>query len=429
MPKKLEEINENMGEIKDLEGEIWKDIPNYEGHYQVSNLGRIKSLERFRLQNQHCNRKKFPTKILNPHKVHGINYVTFHKNGEKHSLSISRLVRESFDINDDIDIPDLTNETWKDIEGYENRYKISNLGRVKSLSRKGRTQTMLMIHSMNCDYPAVHLNKNQKNKWHKIHRLIALHFIPNPQNLPFVHHIDHNRLNYSIDNLAWVTAKENTNLANEAGKIPRYSNKSKINKKKHKKPAVPKFHSDINITLENEIWATVKDYEECYEISNYGRVKSLERYSFYSNKSVKIEGRLMRPHFMKCNGKYTYLTITLSKSGKVKTCLVHRLVAIHFLGNNQDLPCINHKDGNKSNNHISNLEWITQQDNIKHSIKNGLTKSRGENCHTSKFKEKDILDIRELHKTLSLNKISKIYKVAPGTISKIVSRKHWKHVK
>ena len=98
-----------------------------------------------------------------------------------------------------------------------------------------------------------------------------------------------------------------------------------------------------------EIWKPIKDYEGLYEVSNFGRIKTLSRY---------IRNRKMPEKIKKLEkDRYGYLRIELSKNKIRKKYLVHRLVAQAFIPNNNNLPCINHKDENKSNNIVNNLEW------------------------------------------------------------------------
>lgn len=101
-------------------------------------------------------------------------------------------------------------EIWKDIQGYEGKYKISNLGRVKSLNyhRTGKEQIRTPRKQPN-GYLIVELFKNGIQKNFLIHRLIAQAFIENPENLPQVNHIDENKLNNRVDNLEWCTNKYN----------------------------------------------------------------------------------------------------------------------------------------------------------------------------------------------------------------------------
>ena len=105
-------------------------------------------------------------------------------------------------------------EIWKPVVGYEGLYEVSNLGRVKSVERyvprhvRGRIKE---VHSGSGGYPCVTLCKNRKSRVTPLHRIIALAFIPNPDNKPFIDHIDTDVTNYSLSNLRWVTPKENAN--------------------------------------------------------------------------------------------------------------------------------------------------------------------------------------------------------------------------
>lgn len=103
-----------------------------------------------------------------------------------------------------------------------------------------------------------------------------------------------------------------------------------------------------------EIWKPVVGYENLYEVSNFGRVKSLPR-----NSTVKY-ARILKSH----TNRYGYLHVNLYKNNKRKDFLVHRLVAEAFIPNPDNLPVVNHKDENPSNNFSTNLEWCTYEYNI-----------------------------------------------------------------
>lgn len=98
-------------------------------------------------------------------------------------------------------------ENWKDIEGYEGLYQVSNLGRVKRVT----TGRVLKGCKDKDGYLRVDLCKNGKHKTHKIHRIVAQAFIPNPEHKPEVNHIDENKTNNMVSNLEWSTRKENCN--------------------------------------------------------------------------------------------------------------------------------------------------------------------------------------------------------------------------
>ena len=110
--------------------------------------------------------------------------------------------------------------------------------------------------------------------------------------------------------------------------------------------------------LDDEIWVDISDYEEHYQISNFGRTKS-----FFRGKA-----KILKP-FIDKDG---YLSIALSKDGRVRKFKVHRLVAEAFIPNPESKPTVNHRDGNKMNNHVDNLEWNTDRENNLHAIKTGL---------------------------------------------------------
>lgn len=113
-----------------------------------------------------------------------------------------------------------------------------------------------------------------------------------------------------------------------------------------------------------EVWKDIEEYEGLYQVSNFGRIKSLNYRRTGKAKILKI-------------AKITkgYYGIILHKKGKYKNFKTHRLVAMAFIPNPDDKPQINHIDGDKSNNCISNLEWATNSENQKHAHVNGLIKS------------------------------------------------------
>lgn len=126
--------------------------------------------------------------------------------------------------------------------------------------------------------------------------------------------------------------------------------------------------------MEKEIWKDIKGYEGIYQVSNYGKVKSLERIIMRSNGHPKpVRERILRQHF----GNIEYLMVSLCKNKSVKKYCVHRLILEAFILNPENKRCCNHKNGIKSDNRIINLEWVTYSENMKHSFKMGLHKYNG----------------------------------------------------
>ena len=126
-----------------------------------------------------------------------------------------------------------------------------------------------------------------------------------------------------------------------------------------------------------------------------------------------------------------YYAVNLCINGQCKTYALHRLVAISFLDNPRNLPQVNHKDGNKLNNKLENLEWVTAKENVVHAIKTGLVNTaRGKRTKNGRFEKEDIDKIRDLHcKGLSFQKIANRYNVSKSAIQFIVERKTYAWVR
>lgn len=132
-----------------------------------------------------------------------------------------------------------------------------------------------------------------------------------------------------------------------------------------------------------ECWKPVEGYEGLYEVSNLGRVRSLTRIAVtYSNGGTQVrKGRIRCGTIDKSTG---YARLLLCKEAVQKSFNIHRLVAIAFIPNPYNKPQVNHKDGNKANNRVDNLEWCTVKENARHAIDTGLTLNKGSDSSSAK---------------------------------------------
>lgn len=178
-----------------------------------------------------------------------------------------------------------------------------------------------------------------------------------------------------------------------------------------------------------EIWRSVKGYEDLYEVSNIGRVRSLDRVIRMRYKSGKFNDRSF-PGMIRKNilNEYGYYFVRLCDHGKENGHLVHRLVAQAFLGNPPDgKDIVNHKNGIRTDNSVENLEWCNKSENALHAI-NILKVSWGDHCKGEKnpkckLTDQDVLDIRQLSKSGATNTaLAKRYAVSQQHISRIVLR-------
>lgn len=176
--------------------------------------------------------------------------------------------------------------------------------------------------------------------------------------------------------------------------------------------------------MKEEIWVDIKGFEGLYQISSYGRIKSYDRYIRNGFNTYIKKGKIRKNQFSN-NG---YYIIIFNINTKMYQYLIHRLVASNFIPNENNYSQVNHKDGNKLNNNVENLEWITPSNNIIHSINNNLTSQWGETHKSTKLKKEDIKEIRKLGKTMSRTDISKEYGISIKAVCNIINNKTWKRV-
>lgn len=165
-----------------------------------------------------------------------------------------------------------------------------------------------------------------------------------------------------------------------------------------------------------ETWKGIKGFENEYEISNQGNLRSKDRFvkhykegynRFYKGSIKKV--RLSSDGYLKCN---------LKKDGNRYDFRVHRLVAIAFLSNNQDYELVNHINGIKTDNRVENLEWCNAEQNMLHAIKIRLVKT--------KLTDEEVIEI--YNSTLSNRKLGIKYKINASIVWRIKNKKAYKHL-
>lgn len=172
-----------------------------------------------------------------------------------------------------------------------------------------------------------------------------------------------------------------------------------------------------------ETWKPIKDYEGLYEISDCGRVKSLDRWD--SLNRLKI-GKILNC----CDNGSGYMIVNLKAFGKQNIKTIHRLVAEAFIPNPNNLPCVNHKDGNKQNNNVDNLEWCTHSENMKHAFRTGLSfQKKGEFNSQHKLTQDDVDYIRTHYKKYDpeygFAALGRKFGVSQTTVKMIVWNRMW----
>jgi len=326
-------------------------------------------------------------------------------------------------------------EEWKDIEGYK-IYQVSSFGNVRN-KNTGR----ILKACNKGGYFSVGLS-NKKIKSIEVHRLVAKAFITNPENKPHVNHKDKNGLNNNIKNLEWNTVPENnkhrsngviqtTNQNLEIYRIDLNTNEileqynsiedgakwiveQKLAKNIHSARCCIsccirqitsssfdfKWRKIEQIDLENEEWREIiinNNNVEGYFVSSLGRFKN--------KKSVIMKN--YKPH----PKGYIYVRVNIQKYG------LHQLIAETFIPNLENKPFVNHIDGNKTNNAVSNLEWATCSENNLHNFKIGLNKG-----HKRKIIQYD-LQMNEIKKFETIKEASKDLNISYSCIKDVLKEK------
>jgi hypothetical protein len=177
---------------------------------------------------------------------------------------------------------------------------------------------------------------------------------------------------------------------------------------------------------DNEIWSPAAGYEDKFEVSTAGNVRSVERVvnSRYGS-TRRLPSKMLKT--WSHNGGYRAVQIVLP--GGKRNILVHRMVAQTFIPNPHGKPFINHIDNDRANNCVQNLEWVTQAENIDHAQKQGRMKNNsgpGEKSPAAKLDWHKVSEIREkLSRGFTKAALAKEYNVSSGTIGFIAANKTW----
>lgn len=178
----------------------------------------------------------------------------------------------------------------------------------------------------------------------------------------------------------------------------------------------------MNLNIENEIWKDIKGYIGLYQVSNFGRIKSLRRKIISPTGNYYSKEKILTTN---ANDGLGYVRIQLFKNNKSKCVRVHRLVAEAFIPNPYNKRDVNHKNGIKSDNRVENLEWATRSENELHSIS-----VLGKKPFTKK-----IICVETGQVFNSVTEAAKKYKTTISCISRVLSakrktynKKHWKYL-
>lgn len=344
-------------------------------------------------------------------------------------------------------------EKWRDIAGYDGRYQVSNLGRVRisdyisepCKERPHGARIKGKICTAKPDergYSVISLRKGGKSFHKSVHRLVAEAFLPNPENCKTVIHKDGNVLNNSAENLCWkplewrkaeqVSPKLLLKVKNM------FSNRmdiSDISRKCNISTTAAYCATKGYMKVPDEfykIFSAVQD-EVCFCGERFRISELLCKKAYVSENGVVVNitsNCCKLPRVLKTvhnRGGYLSLSYAVSKNRKVFQ-QVHRLVADAFIAKIDGKYFVNHKDGDKRNNSVDNLEWCTSSENSQHALKTGLRHpAHGERHGSAKLTEKEVSSIRDL---LTQGKtgadLARMYNVSTTTISAIKKGKIWR---
>jgi NUMOD4 motif/HNH endonuclease len=181
-------------------------------------------------------------------------------------------------------------------------------------------------------------------------------------------------------------------------------------------------NNTIPIDYTNEEWRDIPGWEGLYQVSDCGRVRSLDRFATDKN----VRGKMLKQGTKKAGYKF----VALWKNNTGRPHHTHRLVAAVFCKKKDGADQVNHKDGNKANNNADNLEWVTCAENHHHRMDKLGIYVRGSRHGISKLTEEDVIEIRRLYSTgkYTQRKLSTMFSTEFQNIHCIVRRKTWTHL-
>lgn len=179
---------------------------------------------------------------------------------------------------------------------------------------------------------------------------------------------------------------------------------------------------------QEEIWKDIDGFEGYYQVSNMGRVKSLDRFVKHNWGGYKLNKGKILKSYSKNGTNYEFVVLCVKNKRRMKS--VHRLVAEAFMPNPENKPEVNHISGSKIDNRIQNLEWCTRSENQLHAFANNLKCSNGTKHSQHKLSNEDIIFIRSLESNWSATQsdLADLFGVSRASIGDIWSSRTWKHI-
>jgi hypothetical protein len=166
-----------------------------------------------------------------------------------------------------------------------------------------------------------------------------------------------------------------------------------------------------------EAWKDIPGFEGHYQISSFGRVKSLARLRVSRGGCLApLREKILKPK----TTAYGYLAVTLRREGKIKHPNLHRLVAEGFLPNKDSKLTVNHIDCDKVNNNVRNLEWSTHSEQMQHAVTNNLLEVRGEPKYSKAFKLQ-VYEYKQANTDCSISQLAVLFSISQRTAGRIVN--------